>query len=236
MRNQRPGGCQLLALKNRIREEGDASEKLRLRQREVKMMLELGQIPQAILAARELPPDGTGLSILGDALCKGSRWKDAEAVFEAARKARLDEGCEARALALARGPLFHLAEARRDFCRCSMLADLPVLVSRVSRLTGRAAVPPDTEGFPWETLALLERCHAGGDPGELVSAVAAWGRSEREWKWRAVYEGMSLSHASGASVHQWRRVFRSMPGTVLDPRWPAERRTAKAILGTRSAR
>lgn len=232
MRNQRPSGCQLLALKNRIREETDCAIKIRLRQREVKILLELGQTSQAISAAGELPRDGTGLSILGDALCRGSRWKEAEAVFEAARKARLEEGYETRALALARGPLFLLAEARRDWQRCSQLADLPVLASRVSRLSGGSPVPPNTDGFPWETLALLERCHAGSDPRGLLGAVMVWGRGEREWKWRVMYEGVALCSAAGVLTQQWRRHFRSISGMVLDPRWPGERKALKAFLGT----
>jgi len=234
MRNQRPGGCQLLALKNRLRNETDPDATMKLRHREVKILLELGQIPQAILAARALPPDGTGLSILGDALCRGSRWKEAEAVFEAARRARLDEGSEARAQALGRGPLFLLAEARKDWARCAELADLPVLAARVARLSGEETPPGEPTGgggFPWDTLAMLEMCHRGADPSGLPAALQEWGRGEREWKWRVVFEGTSLSAAAGLHLGHWRRLFRSIDGVVLDPRWPAERKALKTVLG-----
>jgi hypothetical protein len=235
MRNQRPGGCQLLALKNRLRQETDPDVKLKLRQREVKILHELGQMPQAISAARALPPDGTGLSILADVLCRGSRWKEAESVFEAARRVRMDEGSEARVKALARGPLFLLAEARKDWARCAELADLPVLAARVARLSGGESEPGDPagqEGFPWDTLAMLEACHGGADPESLPLALQAWGRGEREWKWRVVFEGAILSAAAGLNPGPWRRLFRSMDGVVLDPRWPTERKALKTVLGT----
>lgn len=234
MRNQRPGGCQLLALKNRLHRETDPDVVLKLRQREVKILLELGQLPQAVSAARALPPDGTGLSILADVLCHGSRWKEAESVFEGARRARMDEGSEARARALARGPLFLLAEARKDWGRCVELADLPVLCARVARLSGAGTGPDEPtcdEGFPWDTLALLEACHGGGDPARLPEAVQAWGRGEREWKWRVVFEGATLTASAGLPLGPWRRLFRSIDGVVLDPRWPTERKALKTVLG-----
>lgn len=234
MRNQRPGGCQLLALKNRLHQETDPDAILKLRQREVKILLELGQMPQAISAARALRPDGTGLSILADVLCRGSRWKEAESVFEAARRVRMDEGSEARAQALARGPLFLLAEARKDWGRCAELADIPVLCARVARLSGTETEPGEPargEGFPWDTLAMLEACHGGADPSCLQMALQEWGRGEREWKWRVVFEGATISAASGLNLGPWRRLFRSMDGVVLDPRWPAERKALKAVLG-----
>ena len=234
MRNQRPGGCQLLALKNRLHHETDPDVTQKLRHREVKILLELGQLPQAISAARALPPDGTGLSILADVLCRGSRWKEAESVFEAARRVRIDEGSESRARALARGPLFLLAEARGDWERCAELADLPVLGARVARLS-RGITGQDTtsseEGFPWDTLALLEACHGGGDPARLPEAVQAWGRGEREWKWRVVFEGATLTASAGLNLAPWRRLFRAIDGVVLDPRWPSERKALKTVLG-----
>ncbi|MFO7626124.1 MAG: hypothetical protein R6V62_02555 [Candidatus Fermentibacteraceae bacterium] len=217
-----------------MRQETDPDVAMKLRQREVKILLELGQIPQAISAARALPPDGTGFSILADVLCHASRWKEAESVFEAARLARIEEGSEARAQALARGPLFLLAEARKDFGRCSELADLPVLAARVARLSGGTAEPagpPGEEGFPWGTLAMLEACHAGADPACLPVAVQAWGRGEREWKWRVVFEGATLTSAAGLHLGPWRRLFRSIDGVVLDPRWPTERKALKTVLG-----
>ena len=236
MRNQRPGGCQLLALKNRLRQETDPDVTMKLRQREVKILLELGQMPQAVSAARALPPDGTGLSILADVLCRGSRWKEAESVFEEARRVRISEGSEARAGALARGPLFLLAEARKDWGRCAELADTQVLCARVARLSGGGAKPaawPGTEaGFPWDTLAMLEACHGGADPSCLLPALQEWGRGEREWKWRVLFEGATLSAAAGLNPGPWRRLFRSMDGLVLDPRWPAERKALKTVLGT----
>ncbi len=234
MRNQRPGGCQLLALKNRLRQETDPDVTTKLRQREVKILLELGQMPQAISAASALPPDGTGLSILADVLCRGSRWKEAESAFEGARRARMDEGSGARALALARGPLFLLAEARKDWVRCAELADIPVLAARVSRLSGGEAGnggPAGEAGFPWDTLTMLEACHGGADPSGLPLAAQEWGRGEREWKWRVVFEGATLTSRAGLPLGPWRRLFRSIDGVVLDPRWPMERKALKTILG-----
>ncbi len=232
MRNQRVGGCQLLALKNRLRGETDPDLIQKLRQREVRILLELGQTAQAIAAARALPQDGTGLSILGDVLCRTSRWKEAEEVFESARQARMGEGFETRALALARGPLFLLSEARRDWARCRELADLPVLASRVARLSGGQPVPFETSGFPWEAVAMLEACHAGGSPEALPLAVQTWGMAEREWKWRVLFEGVILFDGAGLSLQPWRKLYRSIEGIVLDPRWPGERKTLKTILGT----
>lgn len=214
--------------------ETDPDVILKLRQREVKILLELGQMPQAISAARALPPDGTGLSILADVLCRGSRWEEAESVFEAARRVRMDEGAEARAQALARGPLFLLAEARKDWGRCTELADLPVLAARVARLSACETAPGEPScagGFPWDTLAMLEACHGGADPSCLPVALQAWGRGEREWKWRVVFEGASLTVSAGLNPGPWRRLFRSMDGVVLDPRWPAERKALKTVLG-----
>jgi hypothetical protein len=231
MRNQRPDGCQLLALKKRLREETDPGAILRLRQREVKILLELGQMPQALAAARLLPGDGTGLSILGDVLCRRGHWKEAEATFEAARRARLAEGHGVRASALARGPLFLLAEARKDWSRCMELADIPVLEARTRRLSGEAPAPSDSSGFPWETIALLERCHLGGDPRQLPEAALKWGKGEREWKWRLVFEGATIHSRRELPLNPWRRIVRAMSGVVLDPRWPGERKALKALMG-----
>lgn len=233
MRNQRPGGCQLLALKNRLRQETDPGVAARLRQREVKILLELGQITEAISAAGALPQDGTGLSILADCLCHGRRWKEAESVFEEARLSRMREGSETKARALARGPLFLLAEARKDWARCAELADLPVLAARVARLSGSWSgqfVKTRDDGFPWDTLAFLEACHGGDDPSGLPSALQAWGRGEREWKWRVVFEGATLASAAGLSPGPWKRLFVSIEGAVLDPRWPVERKALKSLL------
>lgn len=236
MRNQRPDGCQLLALKKRLREEADPGERLKLKQREVKLLLALGQAPQALAAARALPPDASGLSILADVLCRRGQWKEAEATFEAARQARVREGNESRALALARGPLFLLAEAREDWSRCMALADLPVLAARAARLAGRPAEPGNSSGFPWRVVALLEACHHGGNPAGLPEALLEWGRGEPEWKWRVLFEGVNLCMSRGISVLPFRRVFRGMGGPVLDPRWPRERRAVKAALGSPARR
>lgn len=234
MRNQRPGGCQLLALKNRLRQETDPLVKAKLRQREVKILLELGQVSAAVSAARALPADGTGLSILADALCHGNRWTEAESVFEEARLSRIREGSDAKARALARGQLLHMAEARKDWARCSELADLPVLVARVARLSG--GKPERLEltgeyGFPWTTLTILEMCHGGADLSALPAALKEWGRGEREWKWRVVFESAFLAAEAGLNLAPWRRPFQSIEGVVLDPRWPSERKALKSLLG-----
>jgi pentatricopeptide repeat protein len=222
-----------------LKSETDPEAALRLGQREVRILLELGQTSQALAAARSLPGNGTGLSVLGDVLCRAGRWKEAESVFEQARRARLEEGMEARAAALARGPLFLLAEAREDWDRCLELADIPVLTARARRLSGAFGDPPPaqvSQGFPWAMIALLEDCHLGRDPIGLPEALAGWGRGEREWKWRVVSEGSGLFVRRGLPMDAWRRPFRSVSGPVLDPRWQAERKVLKAVLGSAGGR
>ena len=218
-----------------LKSETDPQTALRLGQREVRILLELGQTSQALAAARSLRRSGTGLSVLGDVLCRTGRWKEAESVFEQARRARLEEGMEGRAAALARGPLFLLAEARGDWERCMELADIPVLRARAERLSGAPGDPcpaGDSEGYPWTTIALLEACHLGRDPAVLPETLAGWGRGEKEWKWRVVAEGSELFVRSGLPLDAWIRPFRSISGPVLDPRWLAERKALKTFLGS----
>jgi hypothetical protein len=78
---------------------------------------------------------------------------------------------------------------------------------------------------------MLEACHGGADPSGLPLAVQAWGRGVREWKWRVVFEGATLTADAGLPTGPWRRLFRSIDGVVLDPRWPTERKALKTILG-----
>jgi len=218
-----------------MKSESDPGAALKLGRREIRILLELGQTSQALAAARLLPRNGAGLSVLGDVLCRAGLWKKAESVFDEARRARLAEGMESRAAALARGPLYLLAEARGDWERCLELVDIPVLKARAERVSGAGGQDgsaPDSAGFPWTTIALLEACHLGRDPTGLPEALAGWGMGEREWKWRVVAEGTELFLRRGLPPYAWRRPFRSIPGPVLDPRWAAERRSLKAVLGS----
>lgn len=232
---KRNAGRQLLILRNRMKAPENTSKIASLRRKEANLLLELGQRDEAIAVATSLTEadsgDGSELAFLADILAGASKWRLAEENFAAARLLCLKSGREEKAFALAAGPLFLLAEARKDYDSCLRIAPSDLLRNRALRLSEQipvGVIPP--EASPWRELYLLEQVHSGGDPSLLSGILDNWKSGEAEWRWRILYEGASLEQRSGLPGKQWSIYLRETGRKVLDPRYPSERKALKRML------
>ncbi len=219
-----------------MKAETDQAKIASLKRREAGTLLELGQRDKALAVAASLTegpsPSPGDFAFLADMFARSGKWRRAEESFILAHRFCLEAGKGEKAESLAAGPLFLLAEARGDHRRCIEVAPTGLLRSRALRLSGEGAHPPPAipETSPWRELFLLEQVHSGGDPAVLSGILDSWKAGEAEWRWRILYEGAMLAHASGNSMKQWRLYFRITGRKVLDPRYLKERKLLKALI------
>ena len=233
-------GRQLLDLKARIRAEPDPESRLKLRRKEVLLLAQLGNLPEAMsraaLLLREMPEHPPTRLLIADLHAMDGDWKKSlDAFFEAAELAgKLDQAERAEKILLA--PCYRIAEGLEllDICsevvsRCSSKLSA-VLRWRLARLDGDpirpgpSKMPEGLAGGVW----LLEACWRGRKPlGGLLETVRDWPASEPEWRWRMVVEGHAIASRAGLSTRRWVRLAREVGGDIKDPRFARER---KALL------
>lgn len=218
-----------------MKAETDMAKIASLKRREAGTLLELGQRTEAVAVAASLTegpsPSPGDFAFLADMLACSGKWRRAEENFIRAHRLCLETGKEEKAESLAAGPLFLLAEARGDHRRCMEVAPTGLLRGRALRLSGEPPPPSSMpETSPWRELFLLEQVHSGKDPAVLTGILDHWKAGEAEWRWRILYEGAMLAHASGCSMKQWRLYFRITSRKVLDPRYFQERKRLKALI------
>lgn len=231
---KRNAGRQLLNLKRRMNALEDQSKMPILRRREASLLMELGRGSDAVAIAASLAgedTDGSAMAFMADIYSRLGRWRDAEEWFTKAFSACLDAGREEKALAMASGPMFLLAEARGDHARCLEVAPFDVLRARASRLggtpLGEYAEPQES---PWREIHILEAVHRGADPSLLLGVLDSWSCGEAEWRWRILFEGSVLFFRGQRPGRQWKKYLSETGKTVLDPRYHRERKELKRIL------
>ncbi len=231
----RNAGRQLLVTRNRLMAEKDPSKVLSLKRKEAYLLLELGQNDSAVAVATSLVEDNIDSSreraFLADILTRTFAWAAAEKEFTEAHGLCLLSGKNDKAFSLASGPLFLLAEARKDYRKCFEVAPIQVLRNRALRLSGQKVelnVLPSAS--PWREIAILENTIIGGNPFVLPGLLADWNCGEAEWRWRFVYEAASLAIEAGMSAKPWRKYLKQTTGRILDPRYFIERKELKRLL------
>jgi len=245
-------GRQLLILKSSLARERDPAQIRQLRRKEVRILLSLGQVSQAADCARKLSSDYSewpvAHSIHADLCCRRMQWMEAAEEFEKAAMLHRESGEFQKAAKIMLGPLFRLAEAGEDYGRCLELSSDPecggtgrlasVLHCRALRIHGQASAVPDGtfEDDPAAALALLERAWRGRSPRPLLASVNEWHRSEPEWRWRVMVEGVGLWLERNLDLGQWRRPLKNTDHPVADPRYTGEKRWLYRIVGKREGR
>jgi len=226
-------GRQLLALRNRLRGETDPAARRKLLRREVRLLVDLGNLQEAEKSCRRLfeenPRWPVALSMLADIACRTGDWKEAEELFRRAALMHVETGDPEGAARLRTGPLYRLAEARCDHDECALLcadggALGQVLASRAARRSGIAdrTGTPSEEGFLTLRLSALEEAWRGSSPERLLELAEDWGHTEPEWRWRLIVEAIGLWRAGGLDVRPWKRPVRDTACPVLDPRFNEE--------------
>lgn len=226
-------GRQLLATRNRLRDEQDLGARLKLLRREVRLLVSLGDMNSAAESADRLLEENPHLpaafSIKADLACRNGNWQSAEELFGKAEEEYLILGDTAGAERLGTGPLFRLAEARGDFqeCRrlCNGTGDLKtVLAARCARLSGSSggpALPVSDDPLAFR-LSRIEASWRGGAPRDLLDLAVDWQGTEPEWRWRLIVEGIELWKRRGLNPRPWKRPVRETVCPVLDPRFHDE--------------
>ncbi len=232
---KRNAGRQLLITRNRLKEETDQVKICSLRRLEASLLIELRQFDQAVSVAGVLAEsgsgDGSGAAFYADILARTGKWRLAEKQFTIARDRCLSSGRQAKARSLEQGPLYIMAEARKDAEKCMALASTPVLRERAARRSGELVKTVSSEtASPWKELALLERVHNGETPKILTGILNSWSAGEGEWRWRILFEGAMLCSEAGHSMKQWRKYLRNTGTNILDPRYHSERKVLKKLF------
>lgn len=228
-------GRQLLITKSRLRTETDVSKIAFLKRREADLLLELGEKDQAVAVATSLAETNSEGSreraFLADVLARAFYWRAAEEEFSRAHDLCIASGKLEKAVSLASGPLFLLAEARGDYSRCFEVAPIDILRNRALRLMGEKTkhkAMPDNS--PWRELAILEKVLCGGNPHVLTGLLKEWRCGEAEWRWRILFDGAIASIDAGLSSKPWSKQLKQTGTRVLDPRYFIERRDLKRLL------
>lgn len=232
---KRNAGRQLLITRNRLKAETKPSKIASLKRLEVNLLLDLGMPEEALVVATALAEahnrDSSAAAFLGDILARTSKWSTAEEQFTLAYELCLSMNKAEKAFSLAAGPMYLLAEARKDYTRCMEIAPSDILRARALRLSGKKAetfIQPETS--PWRELYLIEKAHAGSSPAALLGILDDWTAGEAEWRWRILFEGAVIACRTGVGLKQWRRYLKQTGGRVLDPRYFTERKQLKALL------
>ncbi len=216
-----------------LRTEEDPVKRKKLFRKAIRTLVRLGDLEEARKTASELsseyPDWQAAWSMAADIACRSGKWEEAERLFEKAAAMHAEAGDREAASRLRTGPLFILAEARKDYARCEELCrnggeTAKVLTARSRRLAGK----PPTGEIPHcrerlaSKLAVLENAWKGRGLGRLAVMAAEWGSDEPEWRWRFVVEGIHLWKKRGMETRKWRKAIRGTVPPVLDPRFDEE--------------
>lgn len=226
-------GRQLLSARNRLRNEEDPLRRRKLQRREVRLLVELDNLPAAEAACRKLMDENSGwpaaFSMLADIACREGEWDKAEELFGRSAQEHEKSGDAESAERLRTGPLYRLAEAREDWASCLELCSgggelAGILEARASRLAGSPAgdIHDDVEDWLARRLAELEGAWRGAPPVPLLDAALQWRSSEPEWRWRFIVEGIRLWMKNGLDARPWDGPLGDTSRPVLDPRFRKE--------------
>ena len=226
-------GRQLLSIRNRIGSVTDPSRIRKLRRREIRILLQLGNLSAAGNICRELVSDNPswppGYSIMADLACHSGKWEEGERLFERAAGEHETAGDINAALRLRIGPVYRLAEARGDYEKCLLLCSGEgelenVLKIRSERQLGSnaARLPEEAQSLLAQRLLMLESAWRGMQQPGLLRIAVEWLNNEPEWRWRFIVEGMIVWKRDGFDPGGWKKAVRSTVCPVLDPRFHSE--------------
>lgn len=224
-------GRRLLSIRNSIDLETDLSELMKLRRKEIKILIRLGNLAVAGETSEKLisenpfwPP---GYSILADLLCRSGRWDEAEGLFEKAASEHEKAGNAESADKLRTGPVYRLAEARGDYEKCSSLCSgvgelKAVLRIRSERLLGdnNAILPTLPDNRLAAQLLNLEKAWRGISKQNLLETALEWDNTEPEWRWRFIVESIDMEREP--DFDKWSIPVKKTVCPVLDPRFNKE--------------
>ncbi len=226
-------GRQLLSIRNTIGSVTDPSRLRKLRRREIRILLELGNPAAAGDLCRELVSDNPswppGYSMLADLACRSGKWEEGERIFERAAAEHEAAGNIKAAVRLRTGPVYRLAEAREDYEKCLSLSSgdgelISILKIRSGRLSGSndLSLPDGLQDWLAQHLLMLESAWRGTQQRELLQAALEWSNTEPEWRWRFIVEGMAVWKRDGFDLDGWKKPVRSTVCPILDPRFHRE--------------
>ena len=226
-------GRQLLSIRNRISSVSDPSELRKLRRREIRVLLQLGNLSAAVDICREMILDNPswppGYSIMADLVCHSGKWDEGERLFERAAHEHEGAGNVKAAQRLRMGPVYRLAEARDDYKKCFSLCEGEgelngVLRTRSERQSGSkdTRLPAETQDWLAERLLMLESAWRRMKHPELLGTAVDWSSTEPEWRWRFIVESMEILKRDGLDLNGWKKPVRSTVCPVLDPRFHKE--------------
>ena len=223
----------MLSLRNRINSVTEPSEMRKLRRREIRILLQLGNLSLAGDICNKLVSDNPswppGYSIMADLACHSGKWDEGESLFERAAHEHEAAGNVKAAQRLRMGPVYRLAEARDDHEKCLSLCagegELNrVLTTRSERQSGgkETRLPAGTQDWLAERLLMLESAWRGLQHPELLQTAIDWSNTEPEWRWRFIIESMEILKRDGLDLNGWKKPVRSTVCPVLDPRFHKE--------------
>lgn len=226
-------GRQLLSIRNRISTLTDTSELRKLRRKEIRVLLLLGNLPAAGDICRELVSDNPswppGYSIMADLACHSGKWNEGESLFEKAANEHEAAGNVKAAQRLRMGPVYRLAEARDDFEKCLSLCPGEGELSSILRIRSErhrgnheSRLPDGTQDWLAQRLLMLESAWRGIQQPELLKTASEWSNTEPEWRWRFIVEGMIVWKKNELDPGEWKKTVRSTACPVLDPRFHTE--------------
>lgn len=213
--------------------ESDPSRLRKLRRKEIRILLKLGNLSAAGDICGELVSDNPswppGYSIMADLACHSGQWEEAEKLFEKAAAEHESEGNIESAERLRTGPVYRLAEARGDYEKCSSICSgegelMSVLKIRSGRLLGNndEKLPTLPENWLAQHLLTLEKAWRGISHQELLRKAVEWDNTEPEWRWRFIVESRDIWKGMGLDMSEWIRPVRDTACPVLDPRFHSE--------------
>ena len=230
-------GRQLLSIRNRISAVSDPLGIRKLRRKEIRVLLQLGNLSAAREICRELVSDNPswppGYSIMADLACHSGKWEEGERLFERAAVEHEAAGNIQAALKLRTGPVFRLAEARGDHEKCLSLCSGEGELNSVLRIRSErqggskdTKLPDGMQDWLAERLLMLESAWRGMQQPELLQIAVDWSNNEPEWRWRFIVESMLVWKRDGLDPDGWKKPLRNTVCPVLDPRFHKEWRNA----------
>jgi tetratricopeptide (TPR) repeat protein len=226
-------GRRLLSIRNRIGPETDPSSLRKLRRKEIRILMQMGNLSVAGDICGKLVSDNPswppGYSIMADLACWSGKWDEAEKMFEkAAAEHEKAENIKA-AGRLRTGPIYRLSEARGDYEKCISLCSgegelANVLKVRSGRLLGNNELnlPENAEGWLAKRLLALEKAWSGISQQNLLREAVEWNNTEPEWRWRFIVESRDIWKVKGLDLRKWNRPVKNTTCPVLDPRFHSE--------------
>lgn len=205
----------------------------KLRRKEIRILIQLGNLSAAGDICGKLVSDNPswppGYSIMADLSCHSGQWEKAEKLFERAAEGHEKEENIEAAERLRTGPVYRLAEARKDYEKCLSLCSgdgklKSVLRVRSGRLleNSEADLPEDAESWLTGCLLTLERAWRGISQQNLLQKAVEWDYTEPEWRWRFIVESRDIWKAMGLDLREWSRPVKDTVCPVLDPRFYME--------------